>query len=240
MRSEPALAVHADGAAVAAAAAALVGAELEAAVAVRGRATLAVSGGRTPLTAFARLATLPLPWSAIDVLQVDERCAPAGHADRNSVQLARAFGPLAAAHADRFHWLPLDDTADARAAALAYSETLTRLAGSPPVIDVLQLGLGTDGHTASLFPGQALELVTPFVGLAPPALGWPRVTLTLPVLNAARRIVWIVTGADKRVPLRGLLAGDPGVVGSGVRREGAFVLADRAAADATNRAATTR
>lgn len=232
MRPEvPRLEVLPDGAAVAAAAADLLATELAAAVRERGRATLAVSGGRTPLAAFARLAALPLPWDAIDILQVDERCAPAGHADRNSVQLARAFGALATTHSARFHWLPLDSTPDARAAALAYSATLTRLAGTPPVIDVLQLGLGADGHTASLFPGQTPELVTPFVGLTPPSLGWPRLTLTLPVLSAARRIVWLVTGADKRAPLRGLLEGDTLVVGSRVRRSDTVVLTDRAAAD---------
>lgn len=228
MASEPlALEVHADGEAFAVAAASVLAAELASAVRARGRATLAVSGGRSPLRAFELLASKPLPWHAIDVLQVDERCAPAGHEDRNSVQNARAFGVLAR---ERCHWFPLDETLDARAAACAYSATLTALAGTPPVIDVLQLGLGPDGHTASLFPGQTLELVTPHMGLTPPTLGWPRLTLTLPVLNAARRIVWLIAGADKCEPLRGLLAGDATVVGSRVRRDGATILADRSAA----------
>jgi 6-phosphogluconolactonase len=226
------LEVHADPAAVASAAATAIAAALDVAVRERGRATLALSGGRSPLEAFKLLAAKPLPWHAIDILQVDERCAPAGHEDRNSVQIGRAFAGLVAAQAERFHWIPLDETTDTHAAARTYSATLTALAGVPPIIDVVQLGLGPDGHTASLFPGQTLELVTRFVGLSPPMLGWPRLTLTLPVLDAARRIIWFVTGSDRGAPLRGLLAGDPAVVGSRVRRGSATVFADRAAVDA--------
>lgn len=229
-RQRLALDVLADPAAVARAAAEHIAAELAAAVAARGRATLAVSGGRTPLAAFARLAAAALPWERIAVLQVDERCAPEGHEDRNALQLERAFGPLAIAHAASFHWLTLG-AGGAHAAARAYSATLTALAGTPPVIDVLQLGLGADGHTASLFPGVTLDPVTPYAAVAPTAPLWPRITLTLPVLNAARHIVWLVTGTDKRAALEGLLAASPAIVASQVRRENARVLADRAAAD---------
>jgi 6-phosphogluconolactonase len=231
-RDELPLEVHADPAAVATAAATTIAAALDAAVRERGRATLALSGGRSPLKAFELLAAKSLPCHAIDILQVDERCAPPGHEDRNSVQIGRAFAKLWAARSERFHWMPLDDTTDTHAAARAYSATLTGLAGEPPIIDVVQLGLGPDGHTASLFPGQTLELVTRFVGISPPMLGWPRLTLTLPVLDAARRIIWFITGVDRGAPLRGLLAGDPAVVGSRVRRGDATVLADRAAVDA--------
>jgi 6-phosphogluconolactonase len=231
MASETALAldVLADAEAVAECAAALLAAELTAAVAARGRATLAVSGGRTPLATFALLAAAPVPWYAIDVLQVDERFAPHDSDERNAVQLARSFGGVATSQRTTFHWMPVDD-GDRYAGAKRYAETLSALAGEPPIIDVVQLGLGADGHTASLFPNVALETVTSTVALSPAAGAWQRMTLTLATLNAARSIVWLVTGRDKRAALASLLAGDPAIVGSGVRRSRTRIVADRAAA----------
>jgi 6-phosphogluconolactonase len=225
------LEIHVDAEAVAVRGSALVAEQLRDAVATRGRATLAISGGRTPLRLFALLADCALPWQSIDVLQVDERFTPPGHEDRNALQLAHAFGALTPRWPQSFHWMPVED-ADPRAAAARYADTLTRLAGSPPVLDVVQLGLGADGHTASLFPGTTLDAATPTVGLTPSPAGWPRMTLTLQVLNAARSIVWIVAGGDKRAALTGLIAADPAVVGSRVRRSGAVVLTDRAAVEA--------
>lgn len=229
-RASLSLETFADPETLAAHGAAVIAAELRAAVAARGRATLAISGGRTPLRAFALLAGAELPWPVIDVLQVDERCTPPGHEDRNAVQLARAFGAVATRFPHAFHWMPVDE-GDPRAAARRYAATLARVAGDPPVIDVVQLGLGADGHTASLFPGLPLDAVTPTVGVTPSPGSWLRVTLTAPALNAARSIVWLVAGRDKRAALRGLVAGDPAVVGSGVRRSGARILADRDAAE---------
>jgi 6-phosphogluconolactonase len=228
--ASPALEVLADPAAVAERGAACIAAELAAAVAVRGRASLAVSGGRTPLAAFARLAAEPLPWHAIAIVQIDERFAPAGSDERNSARLARAFGALATERSGIFHWMPVDDR-DRQAAARRYAATLEVLAGTPPVIDVVQLGLGADGHAASLFLEAALDTVTPTVALAPSADGWPRMTLTLAAINAARSIVWLVTGRDKRTALAGLLAADAAIVGSRVRRSRARIVADRAAAE---------
>lgn len=219
----------ADAASVAERGAALIAARLNTAVAARGRATLALSGGRTPLAMLAALSRADLPWHSIDVFQVDDRCTPPGHRERNAVNLSRALGPVVGTRPASFHWMPLD-TLPPRAAAAHYAAELAAVAGAPPVIDVVQLGLGADGHTASLFPATELDEVTPTVAVAPPAEGWERLTLTLPVINAARHIVWLVTGADKRTALAHLLSPDGGIVGSRVRRD-ATVIADRAAID---------
>jgi 6-phosphogluconolactonase len=189
-------------------------------------ATLALSGGRTPQRVLERLAALDLPWARIAVFQVDERVAPLGHADRNRTQAAAALaGPLRR-HAASFHWMPVEEP-DLDAAVRRYSEALRAAAGSPAVLDTVHLGLGPDGHTASLFPGSPLVAESARdVAVTEPQLGRRRMTLTLPALNRARRILWIVTGADKRAALAGLVAGDAGIVGSRVRRAGALVLAD--------------
>ena len=199
-------------------------------VAAHGAATLALSGGRTPQRVLELLATRGLPWDRTAVFQADERVAPLGHADRNRTQASAALaGPLRR-HAARFHWMPVEEP-DLDAAARRYADALRAVAGSPIVLGTVHLGLGTDGHTASLFPGSPLVAESARdVAVTEPQLGRRRMTLTLPVLNRARRILWIVTGADKRAALAGLVAGDGGVVGSRVRRAGALVLADADAA----------
>lgn len=196
----------------------------------RGGATLALSGGRTPQSALERLATLDLPWSRVSVFQVDERIAPANHPDRNRTNAAAALHAPIEGHPTSFHWMPVEEP-NLDAAARRYAEALRAAAGSPPALGTVHLGLGTDGHTASLFPGSPLVAERKRdVVVTEPHLGRRRMTLTLPVLNRARRILWIVTGADKRTALAGLMAADARVVGSRVRRDGALVLADAAAA----------
>jgi 6-phosphogluconolactonase len=198
--------------------------------AARGAVTLALSGGRTPRRMLERLAALELPWDRLAVFQVDERIAPLGHVDRNRTQASAALAGLLMRHAASFRWMPVED-ADLDAAAHRYAEALRTAASSPAVLDTVHLGLGPDGHTASLFPGSPLvEESLRDVAVTEPHLGRRRMTLTLPVLNRARRILWIVTGADKRAALAGLVAGDASVVGSRVRRVGALVLADADAA----------
>jgi 6-phosphogluconolactonase len=198
--------------------------------AARGGATLALSGGRTPRAVLERLAALDLPWARVSVLQVDERIAPLGHADRNRTHAEAALGARIEAHPTSFRWMPVEEP-NLDAAARRYAETLRAAAGSPPALGTVHLGLGADGHTASLFPGSPLVAERKRdVVVTEPYQGRRRMTLTLPVLNRARRILWIVTGADKRTALAGLMAGDERVVGSRVRRDGALVLADVAAA----------
>jgi 6-phosphogluconolactonase len=198
--------------------------------AARGGATLALSGGRTPQTVLERLARVELSWDRIAVFQVDERIAPANHADRNRTQAAAALRAPIEHHPKSFRWMPVEEP-DLDAAARRYADALRAAAGSPPALGTVHLGLGADGHTASLFPGSPLVAERKRdVVVTEPHLGRRRMTLTLRVLNRARRILWLVTGADKRTALAGLIAGDARVVGSRVRRDGALVLADAEAA----------
>ena len=225
------LVVEAHPDAAAARSASLISAELRERIAARGRATLAVSGGRTPERMFERLAADNLPWQRIEVFQVDERVAPAGHADRNALQIERAFAAPLAAEPERFHFMPVESP-DLSAASAAYERALEAAAGTPPVLDVVHLGLGADGHTASLFGGSPLlEEARAAVAVTPePHAGRRRMTLTLPVLSRARLVVFVVTGADKRGVLARLLERDANLVASRVRPERAVLVADLEAA----------
>ena len=112
-----------------------------------------------------------------------------------------------------------------------YAQTLQEIAGSPPVLDLVHLGLGPDGHTASLVPGDpVLDVTDADVALTGVYQGRRRMTLTYPILNRARRILWLVTGSEKAGPLVRLRQGDPSIPAGRVRQDQALVLADRAAA----------
>jgi 6-phosphogluconolactonase len=192
-----------------------------------GRGTLAVSGGRTPWIMLEALGARPVDWDSVDLFQVDERVAPLGNTDRNATHASIALAAPLRQAPGSFHWMPVEDD-DLDAAAARYAEQLRAAAGSPPVLGTVHLGLGVDGHTASIFPGSPLLETTRDVAATPVHLGRLRMTLTLPTLNRARRIVWVVTGRDKAAALKGLLAGDSSIVGSRVRRTGAIVVADAA------------
>ncbi|MCL4686367.1 6-phosphogluconolactonase [Myxococcota bacterium] len=206
------------------------------AVAERGRFAFAVSGGRTPWRMLAHLADQPdVPWARTHVFQVDERVAPAGDPARNwspleDALLSRVPLPPAQAHA-----MPVDHCrgdADLTAAVRSYAAALATACGVPPVLDLIHLGLGHDGHTASLVPGDAvLDVVEADVAFTETAYqGHRRVTLTFPMLARARRVLWIVTGAEKHDALTRLRAGDPTIPAGRVRASDALLLADRAAA----------
>ena len=209
----------------AAVAAGLLADALVAAVSERGRALLAVSGGRTPAPMLRHLAGLPVPFAEVELFQVDERQAPAGSADRNATSLLPLIDVVAAA---QVHLIPIDSDLDASAAA--YASTLADLAGDPPVLDALHLGLGDDGHTASLVPGDpALREQIKFVTATAAYRGHRRVTLTAPVLSAARTCVLLATGSGKSDAVAALLAGDPGSVAAQVIPPGTILVADQAA-----------
>lgn len=198
---------------------------LRSAVAGGRRASFAISGGETPWRALERLRPDDLDWSLVDVFQVDERVAPAGHPARNLTRLAEVF--LSRLHVVS-HPMPVLATDLGRAAG-DYAETL------PAAFDLVQLGLGTDGHTASLVPGDAvLDAATEVAVSAPYPPGEMadarrRMTLTFATLDRARRILWIVTGAGKRDALAALMEGKADIPGNRVRRDRAVVVADDAA-----------
>ncbi len=222
--------VLADPDPVARAAAAFVADEAKAAMAARGRFILAVSGGHTPWLMLRYLAGEEVPWGVVHIVQVDERVAPAGDPDRNLTYLRESLLPNAPLRPEHIHAMPVESP-DLEAAAAQYERTLQDIAGSPAVLDLVHLGLGADGHTASLVPGDpALEITDKDVALAGAYQGRRRMTLAYSILNRARRILWLVTGAEKAGALRRLWAGDDSIPAGRVRREGAFVLADRAAA----------
>ena len=224
------LEVFDDADSVARAAAATIAAEARAAIAARGRFAFAVSGGHTPWIMLRALATQEISWAGVHVFQVDERVAPAGHPDRNLTHLRESLLQHAPLRPEQIHAMPVE-SADLEAAAAEYAETLRKIAGSPPVLDLVHLGLGPDGHTASLVPGDTvLDVTDADVALTGVYQGRRRMTLTYPMLNRARRVLWVVTGSEKVEMLRRLRDGDVSIPAGRVRREQALLLADRAAA----------
>jgi 6-phosphogluconolactonase len=208
-----------DPAGVARAGAALVAAAARDAVSARGSFHFAVSGGRTPWAMFAELAHTDMPWPSVVLYQVDERVAPADDPDRNLHHLRLALGPAPA----QVHAMGVEEP-DLAAAAAAYARLL------PERFDLVHLGLGPDGHTASLVPDDpVLEVADRLVALTQPYQDRVRMTLTYPALARARRLVWLVTGADKKEPLQKLLAGDTSIPAGRVEAESSVVLADQAA-----------
>ncbi len=223
-----------DPEAVARRAAAFVATEARAAIAARGRFTLAVSGGHTPWAMLRALADEDVPWASVHVMQVDERVAPAGDPDRNLTHLRGSLLERVPLPEGQLHAMPVE-LPDLERAAVQYARTLQAVAGSPPVLDLVHLGLGSDGHTASLVPGDpVLGVRDADVALTGAYQGRRRMTLTYPALDRARHLLWLVTGAEKAAMLARLRDGDPSIPAGQVRRDRALVLADReTAADGT-------
>jgi len=222
--------VLADADAVAGKAAAIIAAEARAAIPARGRFILAVSGGHTPWLMLRALAGQEVPWEGLHVVQVDERVAPAGDPDRNLTHLHESLLEHAPLRPDQIHAMPVE-ASDLEAAAKRYALTLREIAGTPPVLDLAHLGLGPDGHTASLVPGDPVLNVTDSdVALTGVYQERRRMTLTYPMLNRSRRILWLVTGSDKVAALARLRAGDVSIPAGRIQAANALVLADQAAA----------
>ena len=219
-----------DADAVARKAATLIAAEARQAVAARGRFLMAVSGGHTPWVMLRALAEEQVPWANVHVFQVDERVAPEGHPDRNLTHLRVSLLEHAPLPAGQIYAMPVE-IPDLQAAAAKYAAELQRMAGTPPVLDLVHLGLGPDGHTASLVPGDpVLDITDRDVAVTGVYQGRNRITLTYPVINRARHILWLVTGSEKVPMYRRLQAADRSIPAGRVLQNNAMLLADSAAA----------
>jgi 6-phosphogluconolactonase len=175
-----------------------------------------------------RLAGESLPWGSIDVFQADERVAPDGDSSRNATQIRSALGAQVERYPEQFHWMPVT-AADLAARARQYEAALIRAAGRPPVLDAVHLGLGVDGHTASIFASDMLD-ERHDVAVTSAHDGRRRMTLTMPLINRARSILWLVTGSKKAPVLCRLLSGEADLVASRIVRHSAVIVADAAAA----------
>ena len=194
----------------------VVAARLRAAVAAKGQFRLALSGGSTPVPMFEALAAKSLPWSQVEIYQVDERVAPADSPDRNLTSIQAAFGGVGA----RIVAMPVESL-DLTNAAARYQEEL------PVVFDLVHLGLGLDGSTASLVPGDpVLEIIDRDVALSGPYHGCSRMTLTYQGLSKATEVLWLITGADKAAPLGRLCANDWAIPAQRVSCERARFVTD--------------
>lgn len=249
----------------------VLGTAVAAAIERRGRCLMALSGGSTPTPVFAEVARVDLEWSKVTILQVDERIVPLDSSSRNLLAQRDLLGHLGCS------WLPLpvDEllglrgrpptdqdhprpiTAEAADPVLGrFAAQLTELAGDPPVLDIVHLGLGSDGHTASLVPGDPLvEELTRYVGLTGLYSGSPptttqavaaldkatirpttqRVSLTRPVLDRARVVLWLVNGADKAEVVQRLIDGDMSIPAGLVHAAHSVVVADADAAALVDR-----
>jgi 6-phosphogluconolactonase len=206
--------VLADAEAVSHRAAAFIADCVRAGLADRGSFSLALSGGRSPARMIDLLGDAGLPWDRVDVYQVDERIAPRGDPDRNLTHLASALPDA------RIHAMPVEDD-DIPAAAARYAASL------PAQLDLVHLGLGTDGHTASLVPGcAALGIRDRDVAISIEYHGRRRMTLTYPALDRVREVVWVVIGEDKREALSQLLSNDASIPATRVVTPAQIVFTD--------------
>jgi 6-phosphogluconolactonase len=207
---------------------------IDLALAQRDRAQIALSGGQTPRAAYVKLGAEHLPWDRVDVLLGDERWVAADDPASNALMLRQTLLQQAPARQARFHPVPTDRESP-QASAIAYGEVLEALcSGEPPRFDLMLLGLGDDGHTASLFPGTAATAVVDRSVTVGEGKGLPRITLTAPVLSAARKVIFLVSGAGKRQALGRLMDPDEPAERTPARlvrpQEEVLILADAAAA----------
>ena len=225
--------VLADDAAVAKAAAGKIAAAAREAVSARGLFTLAVSGGKTPWVMLKDLASEEVPWSRVHVFQIDERIAPEGDPDRNLTHLHESLLGNAPIPKENIHAMPVN-AADPEEGVREYAETLREFCGNPPTLDMAHLGLGPDGHTASLIPNDpVLEVADRDVALTDPVNLYQsrrRMTLTYPMINRSRQILWLATGAAKIPMIAKLRTADHSIPGGRVSQTNALLLTDTEAA----------
>jgi 6-phosphogluconolactonase len=211
-------------------AASVIAEEARRSVSLRGCFIMAVSGGKTPWKMLRALAGHDVPWEGMHILQVDERIAPEGDADRNLTHLLESLSGKVPLLRERIHAMPVNEK-DPEAAAASYALTINRIAGSPAIIDLIHLGLGPDGHTASLIPGDpVLEVIDRDVATTGNYLGRKRLTLTYPLINRAGMILWLITGSEKNEMLKRLIESDLSIPAGRISQEHSLILADKEAA----------
>ena len=221
--------VFADENATARAAAKAIAEEARSAAAARGRFVMAVSGGRTPWIMLRALAEEDLPWQSVHVVQVDERVAPSGDPDRNLSHLRESLLDHSPIPPNQIHAMPVESE-NLEAAAGEYAALLSEIAGSPATLDLVHLGLGPDGHTASLVPNDpVLTITAKDIAITGVYQRRRRMTLTYPIINRARRILWLATGAEKSSMLLRLRQGDPSIPAGRIFQSQAVIFADVAA-----------
>jgi 6-phosphogluconolactonase len=212
--------------AIAERAADMISAEATASVSARGRFIIAFSGGRTPARMLRALSDREMPWLQTFVFQVDERVVPDGDAERNLSQLKQNLLARVPLPDDNILTMPVEEP-NLESAARHYMQLLGQVAGMPAILDCIHLGLGKDGHTASLVPGDpVLDVTEVDVSTTGMYEGTRRMTMTFPILNRARRVLWLVNGQEKRQALAGLRARDLAIPAGRVSQDRAIVLAD--------------
>lgn len=221
--------VFADENATARAAATTIAEDARSAIAARGRFVMAVSGGRTPWIMLRALAEEDLPWQSVHVVQVDERVAPSGDPDRNLSHLRESLLDHSPIPPNQIHAMPVESE-NLETAAGEYSALLSEIAGSPATLDLVHLGLGPDGHTASLVPNDpVLTITAKDVAITGVYQRRRRMTLTYPIINRARRILWLATGSEKSSMLLRLRQADPSIPAGRISQSQAVIFADVAA-----------
>ena len=199
------------------------------AIAERNQFTLALSGGSTPWRMLGKLAGYELPWRQVRIFQVDERVAPDGDPQRNLVHIEKEFADRIGLPPENLHAMPVD-SADLDVGARCYQVCLNQSAGEPPVLDVIHLGLGADGHTASLVPEDpGLQVTDRDFAITGTYDGRQRMTLTYPLINRARHLLWLITGEGKSAMLSRMLQADYEIPAGRVNQMHAVVVADTAA-----------
>lgn len=200
-----------------------------ASIAARRRFLVAFSGGHSPAGMLRAFAEEDLPWKFVHVFQVDERIAPAGHTDRNLTGLDTDLLARAGIPAAQVHPMPVEES-DPVVASSIYQRTLEQIAGTPPVLDLVHLGIGGDGHTASLIPDDpVLGIENREVAVTGLYQRRRRMTMTFPMLNRARERLWLVIEAQKAEVLARLLDGDESIPAGRVTSERTTVFAVRSA-----------
>ena len=214
---------------VAEAAAAYLAQQITATLATKSTFSMAISGGRTPWEMLKILAKADLPWQRVNLFQVDERVAPDGHADRNLTQLFQAIAGTPMVTQLRIFPMPVL-AADLEEGCREYTQVINEVTEGKG-LDLIHLGLGSDGHTASLVPGDGVMEVQDRLVACTQNLyqGRIRMTLTYPLLNSAKQLLWIVTGSEKQEMVKRLLQQDPSIPAGSIRQENALLLVDQAA-----------